>query len=135
MLSAFVRPAYRTRRALDLACGTHALLCFVCREYRTFLPSPPSSSYPARAICVRASARVCVFFALLPSCLPCCWLDAWLWFCQEGMAKAQDDSAELKPIPLPYEMELVEMKIKDKKFVKIMQGKEPSQVRARASTS
>ena len=45
------------------------------------------------------------------------------------MAKAQEEGAELKPIPLPYEMELVEMKIKDKKFVKIMQGKEPSQVR------
>eukprot|EP00752_Nemacystus_decipiens_P007539 g6737.t2 len=46
----------------------------------------------------------------------------------EGMAKAQEEGADLKPIPLPYEMELVEMKIKDKKFVKIMQGKEPSQV-------
>lgn len=45
------------------------------------------------------------------------------------MAKAQEEGAELKPISLPYEMELVEMKIKDKKFVKIMQGKEPSQVR------
>lgn len=45
------------------------------------------------------------------------------------MAKAQEEGAELKPIPLPYEMELVEMKIKDKKFVKIMQGKELSQVR------
>lgn len=44
------------------------------------------------------------------------------------MAKAQEEGAELKPTPLPYEMELVEMKIKGKKFVKIMQGKEPSQV-------
>lgn len=44
------------------------------------------------------------------------------------MAKAQDDGAEVQPIALPYEMELVEIKIKDKKFVKIMQGKEPSQV-------
>lgn len=34
----------------------------------------------------------------------------------------------MKPIPLPYEMELVELKIKDKKLIKIMQGKEPSQV-------
>lgn len=51
------------------------------------------------------------------------------------MAKAQDAGAELKPIPLPYEMELVEMKIKDKKFVKIMQGKEPSQVRGAAGST
>lgn len=34
----------------------------------------------------------------------------------------------MKPISLPYEMELVELKIKDKKLTKIMQGKEPSQV-------
>lgn len=51
-------------------------------------------------------------------------------FAQLGMAKAQEEGAELKPTPLPYEMELVEMRIKGKKFVKIMQGKEPSQVRA-----
>ena len=34
----------------------------------------------------------------------------------------------MKPIPLPYEMELVELKIKDKKLIKTMQGKEPGQV-------
>lgn len=44
------------------------------------------------------------------------------------MAKAQEEGAELKPIPLPYPMELVQLKIKNRKFVKIMQGKEPSQV-------
>lgn len=48
---------------------------------------------------------------------------------QEGMAKAQEEEADLKPIPLPYPMELVEMRIKDKKFVKTMQGKDPSQVK------
>ena len=48
---------------------------------------------------------------------------------QEAIAKAQDDGGELKPIPLPYDMELVQLRIKDKKFIKIMQGKEPSQVR------
>lgn len=47
---------------------------------------------------------------------------------QDAIAKAQEDGAELKPIPLPYEMELVEMRIKDKKFIKVMQGKEPSEV-------
>lgn len=44
------------------------------------------------------------------------------------MAKAQEEDAELKPTALPHEMELVEMRIKGKKFVKIMQGKDPSQV-------
>lgn len=51
------------------------------------------------------------------------------WELQEACAKAQEDSADLKPIALPYDMELVQLKIKDKKFIKIMQGKEPSQVR------
>lgn len=44
------------------------------------------------------------------------------------MAKAEEEGVQLKPIPLPYPMELVELKIKNKKFIKIMQGKEPSQV-------
>ena len=50
---------------------------------------------------------------------------------QEVVAKVQEDGADLKPIPLPYDMELVELKIKDKKFIKIMQGKDPSQVNNR----
>ena len=51
------------------------------------------------------------------------------WEVQEALAKTQEDAADLKPIALPYDMELVQLTIKDKKFVKIMQGKEPSQVR------
>lgn len=51
------------------------------------------------------------------------------WGIQEAFAKAQEDAADLKPIPLPYDMELVQLTIKEKKFIKIMQGKEPSQVR------
>eukprot|EP00752_Nemacystus_decipiens_P016320 g14595.t1 len=46
----------------------------------------------------------------------------------ECMAKAREEGVDLEPIPPPYEMELVEMKIKDKKVVKIMQGKEISQM-------
>ncbi|CAN0242708.1 unnamed protein product [Scytosiphon promiscuus] len=69
--------------------------------------------------------------------------DCWLWTADAGveteaigpfdsvaeaMGEAQAQDAELKPTPLPYEMALVEMKIKNKKFFKFLQGKEPSQM-------
>lgn len=46
----------------------------------------------------------------------------------EAMACAQESGGDSKAISLPYPMELVQLRIKDKKFVKIVQGKEPSQV-------
>ena len=49
---------------------------------------------------------------------------------QEAISKTQEDGADLKPIALPYDMELVQLSIKERKFIKIMQGREPSQVGA-----
>ena len=47
-------------------------------------------------------------------CVPvqCCSVEA-------AVAAATDDSLEVNPVPRPCEMDLVELLIKDKKFIKV----------------
>lgn len=47
---------------------------------------------------------------------------------QEAIACAQEEGGDMKPIALPFEMDLVQLRIKDKKLMKIMRGKDRSQV-------